>query len=77
MVSRTLTTRRVERLERKPFQVSELIGPLAKEEPIYSGLDQSVRGWYQATVPACKVEGEGGDAGGKDAGKKDGGKKKK
>merc|ERR1712188_152370 len=35
VVRRTLTTRRIERLARKPFSINELIGPLAKEEPIY------------------------------------------
>ena len=31
VVKRALTTRRVERLARKPFSTNELIGPLAKE----------------------------------------------
>ena len=31
VVKRTLTTRRVERLARKPFSIAELIGPLSKE----------------------------------------------
>ena len=45
IVQRTLTARRVERLARKPFSVNELIGPLAKEEPIYANVDQEIRDW--------------------------------
>ena len=40
VVKRTLTTRRVDRLARKPFSCNELIGPLAKEEPVYQNVDQ-------------------------------------
>ena len=73
VVARTLTQRRIDRLGRKPFQVSELLGPLAKEEPISQATDQALRGWYHSTVPACN-KGEAAEAApAKDAG----GKKKK
>jgi len=75
VVKRTLTNRRVERLPRKPFAVSELIGPLAKDEPIARHVDKALRDWYQETVPACaKKDDAGGAAPAKDKG---GGKKKK
>merc|ERR1711988_571222 len=38
--------------------VSELIGPLAKDEPVAVETDKALRDWYQDTVPACKKEGE-------------------
>jgi len=75
VVERTLTQRRVDRLTRKPFAVSELIGPLAKDEPCPVETDRALRDWYQETVPACKKEGDDA-AKGKDD-KKGGGKKKK
>ena len=52
VVKRTLTARRIERLARKPFQVSELIGPLAKDESLQIDVDKALRDWYQETVPA-------------------------
>ena len=75
VVKRTLTQRRVERLPRKPFQVSELIGPLAKDEPVAIDTRKALRDWYQETVPMCKKE-EDPNAPKKDD-KKGGGKKKK
>jgi len=75
VVDRTLTTRRVDRLARKPFEVSELIGPLAKGEPCGPDVDKALRDWYQETVPACKKEEDPAAAKGKDD--KKGGKKKK
>ena len=74
VVKRTLTARRIERLARKPFSVSELIGPLARDEPVERHIDQALRDWYQETVPACAKKDDGGAAA---APKKDGGKKKK
>lgn len=50
VVKRTLTSRRIERLARKPFSINELIGPLAKEEPIYHNVDQQLRDWYHKTL---------------------------
>jgi len=73
VVARTLTQRRIDRLGRKPFEVSELLGPLAKEEPISVASDQAVRGWYHSTVPACQKGEAEAAAPAKDAG----GKKKK
>lgn len=75
VVQRTLTKRRIDRLARKPFSVSELIGPLAKDEPVAVETDKALRDWYQDTVPACKKEGE--EAAPKKDDKKGGGKKKK
>ena len=65
VVKRTLTARRIERLARKPFQVSELLGPLAKDEPLELEIDKSLREWYQETVPMCaaaalSADGRGG-----------------
>ena len=54
VVKRTLTTRRVERLPRKPFSINELIGPLAKEEPIYVNTDQA-----RAVCPVTRCPGVG------------------
>jgi len=76
VVKRTLTARRIERLARKPFSTNELIGPLAKEEPMQVPVDKMLRDWYHSTVPACAKADDAGGGGGKDA-KKDGGKKKK
>jgi len=76
VVARTLTTRRIERLARKPFSVNELIGPLAKETPIAQEEDSALRTWYQGTVPACKKEDAAAPAGGGKDAKKDGKKKK-
>ena len=50
VVNRTLTSRRVERLSKKPFNTSELMGPLAKEEPIYAEMDKEMRNWYLKTL---------------------------
>ena len=50
VVSRTLTSRRVERLSKKPFNTSELMGQLAKEEPIYAEMDKEMRNWYLKTL---------------------------
>ena len=72
VVKRTLTARRIERLSRKPFSINELIGPLAKEEPIYHHVDQELRDWYHKTL---NIAGKPGTA--DDKPKKDGGKKKK
>ena len=74
VVANTLTQRRVERLARKPFQVSELLGPLAKQEPIAQPTDQALRAWYHGTVPACN---KGGGEAAEAAPAKDAGKKKK
>ena len=77
VVNTTLTERRIARLEKKAFQVSELIGPLAKASPVYVADEAAIRSWYQSTVPACAGADDGAaPGGGKDA-KKDGGKKKK
>ena len=46
VVAQTLTTRRIERLGRKPFTVNELIGPLAKQEPVAQAVDTALRTWY-------------------------------
>ena len=75
-VERTLTTRRLERLARKPFSANELIGPLAKEEPVYHAEDQQMRDWYlEKALQLGPPKTAGGDGGKK---KKDGkGKKKK
>ena len=70
----TLTQRRVDRLARKPFSADELIGPLAKEEPVYHEDDKELRDWYLKNVLNMgppKTEGGGGKE------KKGGGKKKK
>jgi len=75
VVKRTLTTRRVDRLGRKPFSCNELIGPLAKEEPVYHNVDQELRDWYLKTLDiGAKPGTAGGDGGKKKEGK---GKKKK
>ena len=74
VVKRTLTARRVERLPRKPFKVSELIGPLAKDEPVEKHIAIELRNWYQEGVPACAGKKDDAAAA---APKKDGGKKKK
>jgi len=74
VVKRTLTARRVERLARKPFSINELIGPLAKEEPIYHNVDQELRDWYHKTLNIAKP-GTAADAPKGDK-KKDGKKKK-
>ena len=50
VVNRTLTQRRVERLARKPFSANELIGQLAKEEPVYHEDDKELRDWYLKNV---------------------------
>ena len=74
VVRRTLTARRVERLARKPFQVNELIGPLAKDEPLAVDVDKALRDWYQETVPSvAAAKGESAPP----AKEKGGGKKKK
>jgi len=74
VVDRTLTTRRVDRLPRKPFDVrTELIGPLAKDQPVESEKVDALTKWYQETVPFCKTEGDDAPAPKKDKG----GKKKK
>ena len=74
VVKRTLTARRVDRLGRKPFTCDELIGSLAKEEPVYQNVDQELRDWYLKTLDIVKPGTAGGDGGKKKEGK---GKKKK
>ncbi len=77
VVRRTLTARRLERLARKPFSINELIGPLAKEEPVYRNVDDEMRKWYHKTLNiGGGKDDEGGGGGGKKKDKK-GGKKKK
>lgn len=49
-VRRTVTPRRLERLERKPFSLDELIGPLAKEAPVYGADDKALFEWYLKTL---------------------------
>jgi len=75
VVSRALTARRLERLARKPFSINELIGPLAKEEPVYHNVDADLRKWYHKTlgigIPPPSAEGGNKDKkGGKGKGKK-------
>ena len=64
-LKRTLTTRRVDRLARKPFSCNELIGPLAKEEPVYQSVYQELRDWYLKTLEIVKLgtAPAGGDGG--------------
>ena len=79
VVSKTLSTRRVERLARKPFSINELIGPLAKEEPVYATIEQEIQDWHLKTLNlGGGGDGDGGGGGKKkEGGKKKGGKKKK
>lgn len=74
VVKRTLTTRRKDRLSRKPFSTNELIGALAKEEPVYHSVDQDMRDWYLKTLDMGTQPRTAGSEGGKKDGK---GKKKK
>lgn len=70
VVRKTLTQRRVERLERKPLTANELIGPLAKETPIYAADDKAMYDWYIKTLGLNKKsEADPGAKGKKDAGK--------
>ena len=49
VVKRTLTTRRVERLARKPFSIAELIGPLSKEVLPQRTTSYQLRSYLRAT----------------------------
>jgi hypothetical protein len=77
VVRRTLTTRRVERLARKPFTINELIGPLSKEDPIYQDVDTEMREWYHKTLNLNVAPGTAAAGGGKEKSGKKKGKKKK
>lgn len=76
VVKRTLTARRVERLARKPFSINELIGPLAKEEPIYYNIDSELRDWYHKILGIGDKKPGTGDGDKKDGKKGKDGKKK-
>jgi SpoVK/Ycf46/Vps4 family AAA+-type ATPase len=50
VVRRSITQRRVDRIDRKPFSMNELIGPLSKEKPIYQEDDKAMVDWYLKTL---------------------------
>jgi SpoVK/Ycf46/Vps4 family AAA+-type ATPase len=57
VVRRAITQRRVERIERKPFTLNELVGPLAKETPVSSSDDKAMYEWYLKTLNLNSGEG--------------------
>lgn len=59
VVKRTLTPQRLERLPKRPFSINELVGQLAKEEPVYFNVDSDMRRWYHKTLGIGLPEGEG------------------
>lgn len=74
VVRRSVTKRRVSRLDRKPFTMNEIIGPLAKEMPIYHADDKAMYDWYIKTLG---LDAKKEEVDPKAKGKKDDKKKKK
>jgi len=74
VVRRSITQRRVDRLDRKPFSMNELIAPLAKEMPIYHQEDKALYDWYIKSlgldVKPAEVDPKAKGKKGKDAPKK-------
>lgn len=61
-VRRTVTARRLDRLPKKPFSATELIGPLSKEQPVLSSEVEQLRQWCKKvwSRPSA-AEAAGGD----------------
>jgi SpoVK/Ycf46/Vps4 family AAA+-type ATPase len=66
VVRRSISQRRIERIDRKPFSMNELVGPLAKEIPVYGADDKAMYDWYVKTLGLDKKNEAEGAAGKKD-----------